>query len=86
MFLGNAVTKRASMVVSDMVGIPAGLFSPSLSIGAGLVQSVHAAFAWVPMQAFIALRRTGDLAAVALSTLTSFVIVIDTQLRSMIYK
>src|SRR5512146_1349250 len=43
---GYAITKWGAMVVTYMAGIPGGLFSPSLSIGAGLAQWVHAAFAW----------------------------------------
>ena len=74
---GYAVTKWGAMVVTYMAGIPGGLFSPSLSIGAGLAQWVHAAFAWAPMAAVIALCMTGYLAAVTQSPLTSFVIVME---------
>ena len=74
---GYAVTKWTAMVVSYMAGIPGGLFSPSLSIGAGLAQWVHAAFAWAPLPALIALCMTGYLAAVTQSPLTSFVIVME---------
>jgi H+/Cl- antiporter ClcA len=65
------------MVVTYMAGIPGGLFSPSLSIGAGLAQWVHVAFAWAPMAAVIALCMTGYLAAVTQSPITSFVIVME---------
>jgi H+/Cl- antiporter ClcA len=74
---GYAITKWGAMVVTYMAGIPGGLFSPSLSIGAGLAQWVHAAFTWVPMAAVIALCMTGYLAAVTQSPITSFVIVIE---------
>jgi H+/Cl- antiporter ClcA len=74
---GYAVTKWGAMVVTYMAGIPGGLFSPSLSIGAGLAQWVHAAFAWAPMAAVIALCMTGYLAAVTQSPITSFVIVME---------
>lgn len=74
---GYALTKWAAMVVTYMAGIPGGLFSPSLSIGAGLAQWVHAAFAWAPMAAVIALCMTGYLAAVTQSPITSFVIVME---------
>jgi H+/Cl- antiporter ClcA len=74
---GYALTKWGAMVVTYMAGIPGGLFSPSLSIGAGLAQWVHALFAWVPMAAVIALCMTGYLAAVTQSPLTSFVIVME---------
>ena len=74
---GYAITKWAALVVSYMLGIPGGLFSPSLSIGAGLAQWVHAAFSWAPMAAVIALCMTGYLAAVTQSPITSFVIVME---------
>ncbi len=74
---GFAITKWASMVISYMAGVSGGLFSPSLSIGAGLAQWVHAAFAWAPMPALIALCMTGYLAAVTQSPITSFVIVME---------
>jgi H+/Cl- antiporter ClcA len=74
---GYAITKWGAMVVTYMAGIPGGLFSPSLSIGAGLAQWVHAVFAWAPMAAVIALCMTGYLAAVTHSPITSFVIVME---------
>ena len=72
-----APAKWAAMVISYMSGMPGGLFSPSLSIGAGLAQWVHVVFAWAPMPALIALCMTGYLAAVTQSPLTSFVIVME---------
>ncbi len=74
---GYAIAKWSAMVVTYMAGIPGGLFSPSLSIGAGLAQWVHAVFAWAPMPAVIALCMTGYLAAVTQSPITSFVIVME---------
>jgi chloride channel protein, CIC family len=74
---GYAITKWGAMVVTYMAGIPGGLFSPSLSIGAGLAQWVHAAFTWAPMASVIALCMTGYLAAVTQSPITSFVIVME---------
>ncbi len=74
---GYAITKWGAMVVTYMAGIPGGLFSPSLSIGAGLAQWVHAVFAWAPMAGVIALCMTGYLAAVTQSPITSFVIVME---------
>ena len=74
---GYAITKWGAMVVSYMAGIPGGLFSPSLSIGAGLAQWVHLVFAWAPMAVVIALCMTGYLAAVTQSPITSFVIVME---------
>jgi H+/Cl- antiporter ClcA len=74
---GYAIAKWAAMVATYMVGIPGGLFSPSLSIGAGLAQWVHVVFGWAPMAAVIAVCMTGYLAAVTQSPITSFVIVLE---------
>ncbi len=70
-------TKWVSLVVSYLVGLPGGLFSPSLSIGAGVAQWVHALFSSTSMAAVIALCMTGYLAAVTQSPITSFVIVME---------
>lgn len=70
-------TKWAALAVSYLAGLPGGLFSPSLSIGAGAAQWVHALFSWAPMAAIIALCMTGYLAAVTQSPITSFVIVME---------
>ncbi len=75
--IGYAATKWAALVLTYMAGIPGGLFSPSLSIGAGLAQWLHLAFAWAPLPALIALCMTGYLAAVTQSPITSFVIVME---------
>lgn len=72
-----ALAKWAAMVASYMAGIPGGLFSPSLAIGAGLAQWVHSAFAAAPLAPLIALCMTGYLAAVTQSPITSFVIVME---------
>ena len=72
-----AVTKWVSLVISYFAGMPGGLFSPSLAIGAGIAQWVHAAFAWTSMASVIALCMTGYLAAVTQSPITSFVIVME---------
>jgi H+/Cl- antiporter ClcA len=74
---GYGLTKWAALVVTYMAGIAGGLFSPSLSIGAGLAQWVHAVFPWASMAAVIALCMTGYLAAVTQSPITSFVIVME---------
>jgi H+/Cl- antiporter ClcA len=74
---GYGITKWAALVITYMAGIAGGLFSPSLSIGAGIAQWVHAAFPWASMAAVIALCMTGYLAAVTQSPITSFVIVME---------
>ena len=71
------LTKWASLVVTYLAGLPGGLFSPSLAIGAGIAQWVHFLFSSTSMAAVIALCMTGYLAAVTQSPITSFVIVME---------
>ncbi len=71
------LTKWASLIVTYLAGLPGGLFSPSLSIGAGIAQWVHYLFSWTSMADVIALCMTGYLAAVTQSPITSFVIVME---------
>jgi chloride channel protein, CIC family len=77
--LGQAfgASKWVSLVVTYLAGLPGGLFSPSLAIGAGIAQWVHVIFSWTSMAAVIALCMTGYLAAVTQSPITSFVIVME---------
>ncbi len=75
--MAYGMTKWVALAVSYLAGLPGGLFSPSLSIGAGIAQWVHALFTWVPMAALIALCMAGYLAAVTQAPITSFVIVME---------
>ena len=72
-----APLKWLAMVLSYMVGIAGGLFSPSLAIGAGLAQWLHLLFHATPLPLLIALCMTGYLAAITQSPLTSFIIVME---------
>lgn len=69
--------KMASMVGSYLPGIPGGIFAPSLSIGAGFGNLLHAVFGSMQLQMLIALAMVGYLAAVTQSPITSFVIVME---------
>jgi len=69
--------KWLSMVLSYVSGLPGGLFSPSLSIGAGFGQWVSAWFGQYPQSALVAICMVGYMAAVTQSPLTSFVIVME---------
>jgi H+/Cl- antiporter ClcA len=71
------LTKMVTMVLTYLSGIPAGLFSPSLSIGAGFGHVASALFPGAPVSALIAVCMVGYLAAVTQSPLTSFVIVME---------
>ncbi len=71
------LAKLASMVLSYFTGLPGGLFSPSLSIGAGFGHWVSHWFIQYPQSALVAICMVGYLSAVTQSPLTSFVIVME---------
>ncbi|OIQ91163.1 H(+)/Cl(-) exchange transporter ClcA [mine drainage metagenome] len=71
------IMKWLSMVLSYVSGLPGGLFSPSLSIGAGFGRWVSAWFGQYPQSALVAICMVGYMAAVTQSPLTSFVIVME---------
>ncbi|MHB8455626.1 MAG: chloride channel protein [Acidiferrobacterales bacterium] len=71
------LAKLASLVLSYITGLPGGLFSPSLSIGAGFGQWISHWFSQYPQPALVAICMVGFLAAVTQSPLTSFVIVME---------
>lgn len=71
------IAKWVAMVLSYITGLPGGLFSPSLSIGAGFGQWVSQWFGQYPQSALVAICMVGYLAAVTQSPLTSFVIVME---------
>ena len=71
------LVKWLTMVLSYITGLPGGLFSPSLSIGAGFGQWVSQWFGQYPQSALVAICMVGYLAAVTQSPLTSFVIVME---------
>jgi H+/Cl- antiporter ClcA len=69
--------KLAATLFSSISGIPGGLFSPSLSIGAALGQSVSWIIPDVPMTTVFMLMMAAYFAAVVQAPLTSFVIVLE---------
>ncbi len=71
------LAKLATMVLSYITGLPGGLFSPSLSIGAGFGAWVSHWFGQYPQSALVAVCMVGYLSAVTQSPLTSFVIVME---------
>ncbi|NDU86547.1 MAG: chloride channel protein [Ferrovum sp.] len=71
------IMKWLSMVLSYIAGLPGGLFSPSLSIGAGFGHWVSEWFSQYPPSALVAICMVGYMAAVTQSPLTSFVIVME---------
>ena len=71
------LAKLATMVLTYLAGTPAGLFSPSLSIGAGFGHVASALFPGASASAVVAVCMVGYLAAVTQSPLTSFIIVME---------
>lgn len=71
------ITKMLALVLTYITGIPGGLFSPSLSIGAGFGHVMSAIFSGTSPSALVAICMVGYLAAVTQSPLTSFIIVME---------
>ncbi len=71
------LAKLVTTVLSYIIGIPGGLFSPSLSVGAGFGHWMAVWFGRYPQPALVAVCMVGYLAAVTQSPLTSFVIVME---------
>jgi H+/Cl- antiporter ClcA len=72
---GFAPEKALATLVSYMSGIPAGIFAPSLAIGAGLGGSVGQLFAGLPAGACVVLTMAAYFAGVVQAPLTALVIV-----------
>src|SRR5262249_9747011 len=67
--------KFAATTLSAIAGIPGGIFSPSLSVGAGLGAAVAPLFPGVPAAALILLGMVAYFAGVVQAPITAFVIV-----------
>lgn len=63
--------------LSTWSGVPAGIFAPSLAIGAGVGNTVAAALTLPHAQILIAMGMAGFLAAVTQAPMTSFIIVME---------
>lgn len=63
--------------LSTLSGVPAGIFAPSLAIGAGIGGSISSALTLPNAQILIAIGMTGFLAAVTQAPMTSFIIVME---------
>lgn len=69
--------KLVSTLLSSASGIPGGLFSPSLAVGAGLGSMVTPLFTFIEPRALMLLMTVGYFAAVVQSPLTAVVIVME---------
>jgi H+/Cl- antiporter ClcA len=71
------VLKLAATALSTVSGIPGGIFSPSLAVGAGIGANVAALFPQTPAGAVMLLGMVAYFAGVVQAPITSFVIVIE---------
>jgi H+/Cl- antiporter ClcA len=69
--------KAVATWITTWSGVPAGIFAPSLAIGAGIGSDVASLTGFVERPALIALGMCGFLAAVTQAPLTSFIIVME---------
>lgn len=69
--------KLAATFCSSISGIPGGLFSPSLSVGAALARAVDWMLPNVPTSAVLVLMMAAYFSAVVQAPLTAFVIVLE---------
>ena len=63
--------------LSTWSGVPAGIFAPSLAIGAGIGNTISTALTLPSAQILIAIGMAGFLAAVTQAPMTSFIIVME---------
>jgi H+/Cl- antiporter ClcA len=69
--------KLAATALSTVAGLPGGIFSPSLAVGAGLGANVAHFFPHAPIGAIILLGMVSYFAGVAQAPITAFVIVTE---------
>jgi H+/Cl- antiporter ClcA len=79
------ILKFAATTLSTISGIPGGIFSPSLAVGAGLGANVAHFFPATPLGAIILLGMVSYFAGVVQAPITAFVIVTEmTQNHNMV--
>ncbi|HEU5016613.1 MAG TPA: chloride channel protein [Pseudolabrys sp.] len=77
--------KLAATALSSISGIPGGIFSPSLAVGAGIGSNVAYFFQGAPLAPFILLGMVSYFAGVVQAPITAFVIVTEmTENHSMV--
>lgn len=69
--------KLMATVISYLSGIPGGIFTPSLSIGAGLGAELSQFFSDIPLQAMLLIGMVSYFTGVVQTPLTAFVIVME---------
>jgi len=71
------IAKFITVLVSGFSGIPGGIFSPSLSVGAGLGASMAPWFSSTPVAGIVLLGMTAYFAGVTQAPITAFIIVLE---------
>lgn len=74
---GFVLLKFAATVLSTISGIPGGIFSPSLAVGAGLGADLAQLFPGAPLSAILLLGMVAYFAGVVQAPITAFVIVTE---------
>jgi H+/Cl- antiporter ClcA len=69
--------KLATTLLSTISGLPGGIFSPSLSVGAGIGQQLSVLFPTVPPATIVLIGMTGYFTGVVQAPLTAVVIVLE---------
>ena len=72
-----APLKAIALLLTYLIGMPGGIFAPTLSIGAGFGQVANLVFPGVSLPELIALAMVGYLAAVTQAPITAFVIMME---------
>ena len=72
-----APLKLLATLISSISGIPGGLFSPSISVGAGIGSALSTIFPSTPAGAVVLLGMVGYFAGVVQAPITAFVIVME---------
>jgi H+/Cl- antiporter ClcA len=72
-----ALLRLVATTLAAISGIPGGIFSPSLAVGAGVGFNLAALFPGVPLNALILLGMVSYFAGVVQAPITAFVIVTE---------
>jgi len=75
--MGFGAMKYVANVLSSVCGIPGGIFSPSLAVGAGMGANIAAFFPGVAVSAVVLLGMVSYFAGVVQAPITAFVIVTE---------
>ena len=75
--VGYGILKLLATAVSYASGVPGGLFSPSLAVGAGFGVNVSQIMPYAPAGAVVLLGMAGYFAGVVQAPITAFVIVVE---------